>query len=45
MKWLVAFTLVAASVSVSLLVPALLRASESAQSAGRLDRIHETATF
>lgn len=43
MKWFVAITLVAASVS--LLVPALLRASESAQTNGRLDRIHETAAF
>jgi hypothetical protein len=43
MKWLVALTLVAASVS--LLVPALLRASETAQSNGQLDRIHESAAF
>jgi hypothetical protein len=43
MKWFVALTLVVASVS--LLVPALLRASETAQSNGRLDQIHETATF
>jgi hypothetical protein len=43
MKWFVALTLVVASVS--LLVPALLRASEIAQSNGRLDQIHETATF
>ncbi|HXW51895.1 MAG TPA: hypothetical protein VEJ41_07885 [Candidatus Acidoferrales bacterium] len=42
MKWFVALTLVAASVS--LLVPALLRASEAAQN-GTLDRIHETAAF
>jgi hypothetical protein len=43
MKWFVALTLVAASVS--LLVPALLRASEAAQSNGRLDKLHETASF
>jgi hypothetical protein len=39
MKWLVALTLVAASVG--LLVPVLLRAAEN----GQLDRIHETAAF
>jgi len=42
MKWFVALTLVAASVS--LLLPALLRAAQT-DSDGRLDRIHETAAF
>jgi hypothetical protein len=43
MRWLVAFTLVVASVS--LLVPALLRASEVVQTNGKLEQIHETASF
>ncbi|GEM_PF-4744058 len=43
MKWFVALTLVAASGL--LLVPVLLRASEIAESNGRLDRIHQTAAF
>jgi hypothetical protein len=43
MKWLVALTLILASASI--IVPVLLRDSESAQSANRLAQIHETAAF
>ena len=43
MKWIFGIALVAASASI--LLPALMRYTESARSNGRLDSLHESASF